>query len=454
MAAASGSILFVDDEKALTNALIRRLSHKGLPFESLVAYDQTAALELLKRCKPEAAVIDLNLDSTIGPDSGLELIDTILLADPSVRIIVLTGHGEDRFGVEALNRGAASFNQKPVDIEMLCALLRDAVNYAQLARKYRQLKQSSQAELSIPGLITCDPSMKPILERIAYAAQFDQATLLIGETGVGKGVVAQAVHSLSNRKGSLIRYQPRYEGSDLIASELFGHERGAFTGATAVRQGLLELADCGTLFLDEIDQLPRETQVALLSALQERKFRRVGSSRPLHSNFALISATNCEEGLLISESGLREDFFHRIAHLIIRIPPLRDRPDDILFLADYFLRELANRENLTVQGLSKSAEAALRTYHWKGNVRELQAKTCAAAYHAAFRKRRLIELEDFDFREKQERNCSYSFRSQVRSFELTLIEKALQRHSNNQTRAAESLQLNRTQLRRILQRVP
>lgn len=449
----SGLILLIDDEEALTRSLTRRLrSNKLATADFLTAQTVATALELLQRHQPEAVVIDLNLDPSVGPKSGLELISNILLKDPSVRVIVLTGHGEDEFGIDALKRGAASFNQKPIDIEVLSSLLSDAVCYSKLLRKCRDLEKASKFEASIPGIVTQDSAMKPVLERILYAARFNQPTLLLGETGVGKGVIARAIHDLSKRKGPLIRYQPRYEGGDLVASELFGHEQGAFTGATHSRQGLLELADKGTLFLDEVDQLPRETQVSLLSALQDRYFNRVGSARSRSSNFALICASNAAEERLVSKSALRADFFHRIAHLIIRIPPLRDRPGDIVLLAQSFLNELINRENLDVHAFSASAKHGLLQYPWLGNVRELQAKTCCAAYRAAFNNRRFIELEDFEFENSALADRSFSFRTQVRSFELRLVNQALARCGQNQSQAAESLKLSRSQLRRILGR--
>lgn len=447
-----GRILLVDDEPALTSALSRRLTAAGANFDFFVAHTAREAVDQARLQQPHAAVVDLALDETVGPESGLRLISRLLMRDSTCRILVLTGHGEDQFGIEAVNRGAASFNSKPLPTGMLAALLADAVKCSRLERKHAAYSSRSNSFEGVPGLLTRDPAMKPVVEGVVYAARYRQPTLILGETGSGKGVVAQAIHDLSARRGPLVRFQPRHLGGDLTASELFGHERGAFTGAAGARPGLLELADGGTLFLDEVDQLPRPTQVTLLEALQSGEFRRVGSLAAKRSEFSLITASNADKTALASSACLREDFFHRIAHQIIRIPPLRLRPADVQFLAEHFLCELANRENLPVCGFGRSALAALRIHPWPGNVRELQSKTTSAAYRASYNGRRTIRAEDFEFDSAHRENRT--FRAQVHAFERSLVEQALQRHDYNQSRAAASLALDRSQLRRILLRNP
>ncbi|MCB0360090.1 MAG: sigma-54-dependent Fis family transcriptional regulator, partial [Bdellovibrionales bacterium] len=238
---------------------------------------------------------------------------------------------------------------------------------------------------------------------------------------------------------------------DLVSSELFGHERGSFTGASRDRRGLLEEADRGTLFLDEIDALPKESQVMMLHVLQEGTFRRVGSNRERHSTFQLISATNGSIEELVRRDTLRADFVHRINHVTIHIPPLRHRRNDIPTLAVEFLRSLENAENLKVRGFTPEALARLVNYRWPGNVRQLQARVHAAAFRAQYDRRPLIDVSDLELEHSLTR-APGSFRAQVQDFEYRLVQDALRMHGNNQSHAARALQLDRSTFRRILSR--
>jgi len=290
--------------------------------------------------------------------------------------------------------------------------------------------------------------MKKVLGELKFAATTPQPVLLLGETGTGKGVFALALHQLCRANKTFIRAQPSYGNFDLVQSELFGHEKGAFTGATSERKGVLEEADGGSIFLDEIDNLPAETQVMLLHSLQEGAFRRVGSLKERNSKFRLIAATN--KNLSGFKSSIRPDLFHRLSHHIITIPPLRERLEDIAQLSETFLQELCSREKISLSAISLSALAKLKKYNWPGNIRELRAVVEQAIYRAKFSGRLTVEPEDIII--GSEESASGNFRLKVDEFEQTLLIKALKEAKGNVSEAARILEVDRTQLKRMLKR--
>ncbi len=452
----SSNVLFVDDDEQSINSLTRALERREASFSIHSANNSTDALEKIVKIKPEVAVVDLSLDPNIGPDSGLNLIGEILQLDTTVRILVLTGHGSEEIGVRALQFGAASFLLKPIDASHLQALINDGINFSNLKRQFQKLNTTPEYTRNIKGLQSKSAIMGKVVEDVCYAATNNQPVLITGETGTGKGVLAQAIHTLSERHARpFIRVQPTFGSSDLITSELFGHEKGAFTGAAESRSGLIEEADMGTLFIDEIDELPHDTQVLLLNVLQEKMFRRVGSNKEKKSNFRLVSATNRTIEEILAKEKLRQDFFHRIAHFRIEIPALRERIEDIPQLARDVVTDIANRESLQVQGLTDKAIAKLSAYNWPGNIRELQAIVEGGVYRATFHSRNFVEAGDIEINKRpgEATSTGMSFRERINAFELQIIREALQKNDNNQSKAAASLQLDRTTMRRILKRL-
>jgi DNA-binding NtrC family response regulator len=380
-------------------------------------------------------------------------VGELVALDPTVRVLVLTGYQSEQLGIEALHRGAASFLSKPIDAHHLHSLLADGVSFSQLKRKFLSVTRTSETFERLTGLKSNTPAMQHVLEQVDYLATCDLPVLIYGETGTGKGVIADAIHRAHRtRRGAFIRFQPSFLGADLIASELFGHQKGAFTGATENRKGLIEEADGGTLFIDELSELPVQTQVLLLDVLQTGTFRRVGSNRELTSNFRLIAATNQHPEKLLQNGRLRLDFFHRISHAPITLPPLRERKDDIPDLVNLFLRQLTNRGNLTVNTFTPAALDELKLREWPGNVRELQAVVENGVHRASYLGERAVLPNHLQLFTRGPA-AKLSFRDRVRSFELQLIDDALRLNNNSQRRAAESLGLDRTTLRRILSRV-
>ncbi|MDR2337537.1 MAG: sigma-54 dependent transcriptional regulator [Deltaproteobacteria bacterium] len=454
----NNTVLLVDDDETTALALIKALKRRESSLNYIYAATELKALTQLKVTAAQVVILDLSLDNNLGPESGLNLIGKLLQVDSNLRILVLTGHSDDKFGIQALNNGAASFLTKPANPDHLLALIRDALKFAKLKKSYSELAQSVTLKLDYPGLFYKDRAMREVVETIEYATSNALPVLILGETGTGKGLVAQAIfeNQKHHRKNFVVCY-PNFVSGDLINSELFGHRKGAFTGAIDVRKGLIEEANNGTLFIDEIAELPLETQLTILRVLQEKKFRAVGTNQEIVSDFRLISATNKDITKRIATEKFRLDLYHRISHILIQLPPLRERKEDIIPLAEFFVRNLTLKENLLVHGFSLAAISRLQHQDWLGNVRELKACIEAAVYYANFKGHRIIEVEDLRLG-GTDLNPSTAlapakfadFRSTVKQYELKLIQTALDKFDNNQSQAARYLNLDRSSMLRIL----
>ncbi|RMD86430.1 MAG: sigma-54-dependent Fis family transcriptional regulator [Candidatus Dadabacteria bacterium] len=452
----SPNILIIDDESEAASSLAKALKTEINPLHCDLAASEQSALSMLNDKQYPVAILDLCLNEQIGPESGFSLLESMLSQHPDLSVIVLTGYGTVENGVRALKLGAISFIEKPANIPHLAILVQDGIRQNSLKRRFRELQEASSDKNTSLGIIGSSAEIKQIRDTIRFLATTNQSVLITGETGTGKGLCAQAIHRISTRnKGKLVRYQPNFTTPDLVNSDLFGHVKGAFTGADQERKGLLEEADGGTLFLDEIDELPHETQVALLGVLQDKKYRPLGSNEEREVDFRLICATNREIEQLLKEGKLRKDFYHRIAHEKIHLPPLRLRIEDIPELADYFLTSLREREELSVFRFEASAISTLKGYHWPGNIRELQSVVESAAYRAQFKRSSSISQSDITVGSEGSavsEKPDATFRDLVEQYKLSLINNALAKHNNNQVQAAKSLGLDRTTLRRILAR--
>lgn len=445
------NVLLVDDDSDVTLSLARALKATALPAKIHIASNALQAQKLFDSEHPEAVVLDLSLDDSIGVESGFQLLREIQAADNTTRIIVLTGHGSLEHGIRSLREGAASFLEKPAHIEHLDALLRDSITQARIRRSYEQIRSE---HIPASKLIGTSRAIQEVREAIQYVATTNQAVLINGETGTGKGLTARVIHEESARNNKhFVRYQTTHTTSDLTNSELFGHKKGAFTGADEDRLGLLHEAEGGTLFLDEIDELPHDTQVMLLGVLQEKEYRPVGSNKVEKADFRLVTATNADLSQCLEEGKLREDLYHRIAHVVIELPPLRERIEDIAPLSEHILQELQEREGLQVFEVGKEATELLQSHQWPGNIRELQANVEGAAYHAQFKKRRVITPEDIRLRTSKRKESDKCFREQVEDFQQKLVREALQKTGGHQIEAAKELQMDRSSLRRILARM-
>jgi DNA-binding NtrC family response regulator len=452
-----GKILIVDDEADVAKSLMKALERREAKFEILYASNPKDALSITKAEKPELIIIDLTIELDKGPESGLSLLDKLIELDSNHRIIVLTGHSKFEKGIEALNRGALTYLEKPADADLILSLAYDSINIVQLRRE-SQIKNLSDLNIGAElGFKSNSEKMLKTIAQVEFAIKTNQPVLITGETGTGKGVVARLIHRMSIRKNHpFIRCQPSFSNADLVASELFGHKKGAFTGATEDRKGLIEEANLGTLFIDEIDALPKETQVTLLEVLQEKTFRKLGGGKEQISNFRLISALNRDPIKIIEEGLIRVDFYHRIAHCQIDLPALRERTEDIEDLSQSCLDRLCEKERLDIAFIEHSAISKLKKHSWPGNIRELQAVIEGAAFRASISGRKYISNSDIilqNIEKKDNLNESKSFRERIKLFEEQIVSQSLKEAKGNQAQAAKELQLDRTVFRRILSRI-
>lgn len=364
---ARNKILAIDDELDTLEILQIRLQNSG--YEVITAMMAGEGLELAASERPDLILTDLRL-----PDmDGLELVGKIKEILPETEVIVISGYGAVEVAVEATKKGAFYFVQKPVDYKILVPLIERALESSGRAKEVKNLLGKFSKRTTYEEIVGASKTMQNLYEMIDSVAPSDASVMIIGESGTGKELIANAVHYNSLRlKKPFVKVNCAALPKELIESELFGHTKGAFTGATGDKVGLIGQADGGSLLLDEIAEMPVELQPKLLRVLQEKVYTKVGSEKPQKVDFRLISATNREPAEAIKMGLLREDLFYRVNTITIRVPPLRDRADDILRLAEHFLQIYAEKYNRPVKGFAKETQLQLVAYPFPGNVRELQ----------------------------------------------------------------------------------
>jgi DNA-binding NtrC family response regulator len=360
-------ILAIDDEPAMTEWLKILLEHAG--YEVKTALIGTRGEEIFKTWHPDAVVTDMML-----PDlDGIELVRKCKQLDPEVEVIVVTGQGNIPRSVEAVKAGAYDFLEKPIDADRLLDKLEKAIKQRTLMDENEQLKQKLQDRYKFQNIIGRSKKMQELFDLVESVAASEANILIQGENGTGKELIANAIHYNSKRsKGPFIKINCAAIPKDLIESELFGYKKGAFTGAATDKEGLFEMAEGGSLLLDEIGEMPPYLQTKLLRVLQERAYRPIGSDRIVHVDFRLICATNVEMEAALKDGRLREDLYFRINTIALRVPPLRERSEDIPLLCDYFIEKFRDRYQRGVKTLAPSVYHLLIRNRWPGNVRELE----------------------------------------------------------------------------------
>ena len=360
----SKRVLIVDDEESIRSSLERLLSYEK--YKTFAAADGAAALDIAASERVDVVLLDIKMP---GMD-GLEVLGKLKELHPHLPVIIISGHGTISTAVDATKLGAFDFLEKPIDMERLLLTIRNGVNQAELARQNVQLQRKIGIKTNIIG---AHPEMLAIMETITRVAPTNARVLIMGENGTGKELVARKLHELSHRANEpFIEVNCAAIPEDLIESELFGHEKGSFTGAISQRIGKFELADGGTLFLDEVGDMSLSAQAKVLRVLQESVFERVGGTETKRVDVRVLAATN---KALLEEAAkmkFREDLYYRLNVVPIRIPPLRERKSDIKILAEYFLGEVAGELGRAPKKLSAGALDALMDYSWPGNVRELR----------------------------------------------------------------------------------
>jgi two-component system response regulator HydG len=439
-------VLIVDDEETICEALSAWLTKAGYHVET--ALSGSAALTLLAQRQFDLYLLDIKMP---GMD-GLDLLAKIREIQPDAVVIMMTAHGSIQTAVEAMKRGAGEYLCKPFDPDELSLLMeRVAANKAlREENEALRIQLMERRETIFNGFVAQSPAMQKILADIAVAAPSAAPILITGETGVGKDLVARTIHMRSGKAGGpFIAINCGAQTETLLESELFGHEQGAFTGAVKARRGRLEMAHNGTLFLDEIGEISAKMQIALLRALEEKQFQRVGGNRPIELAFRLICATHRDLSQMIREGLFREDFFYRINVFTLHVPPLRERPEDIPVLADFFLEHYAQETGKRIEGLTQKAISALSGYPWPGNVRELRNVMERAVVIA---RGRMIGAEELSFLHTRKDECRLGPMT-LKEMEQRHIQAALESCHGNVSQAAKQLGIDRVTLTRKLKRL-
>jgi DNA-binding NtrC family response regulator len=444
------SILIADDQSDVLEAL--RMFLKAEDFEIETANSPLAVLRSVEAKEFDVVLIDLNYsrDTTSGAE-GLDLLSQLHAFDSTLPIVVMTAWGSIELVVDAMQRGARDFIQKPWDNARLLTVLRTQVELGRALRRGQRLETENRIlrDEKYPTLIAQARAMKPVLEIIERVGPSDANVLITGENGTGKGLVAQALHSVSPRGARpMVSVNVGGLSEGVFESELFGHVRGAFTDAKTDRVGRFELADGGTLFLDEIANIAMNQQSKLLRVIETGELERVGSSQTRRVSVRLISATNSDLREEVAQGRFREDLLFRLNTIEIDIPPLRERREDVPLLAGHFLRQHTKRYRKSIDGFDDNAMKALIEYHWPGNVRELDHSVERAVLMATAR---TIRTSDLGLRGSTDQVARLEDMS-IDEVEYVLIRKALSRNDGNVSRAAEALGLSRSALYRRLQK--
>jgi DNA-binding NtrC family response regulator len=440
------TLLVADDEKNIREGLREALQMEG--YEVIPAADGREALDILERGEIDLVVTDLKMPRV----SGEELLRKVSAGYPTVPVIILTGHGTIESAVQAMHDGAYDFLTKPVNLDRLSLLVKRALGTRELALQYRQLQEELERRSQFSNIIGRSAEMRQVFELVRQVAPARTSVLVTGESGVGKELIAEALHYNSPRRDKpFIKLHCAALTESLLESELFGHEKGAFTGAIARKRGRFELAHLGTLFLDEIGDINPTVQIKLLRVLEEKKFERVGGEETVEVDVRLIAATNRDLRDAIARGTFREDLYYRLNVVNIHIPPLRDRKDDIPLLMASFLREFSQENGRTIEGIDPKARRALVGYSWPGNVRQLRNTIESAVVLC---KGSAITLEDLPPTIRGEPGgeaVRLSVGISLAEAEKELIRSTLAREGGNKSRAAEVLGIGRKTLHRKLQ---
>ncbi len=441
------TILVIDDEKAQLETLAGFLKKKGYQVEK--ADSGTAGLELVK-----SKAIDLILTDFKMPDKdGVTVLHEAKQINPEIDVIVMTAYGSIESATEAMKAGAIDYLTKPIDLDQLELIVAKALERKQLVSENRELKKQLEEKFKFAEIISSSREMEEVLNTAARVAPSQATVLIRGESGTGKELVAKAIHYASQRKDrSFIAVNCAALAENILESELFGHEKGAFTGADRQRKGRFELAHDGTLFLDEIGEIPLSTQVKLLRVLQEKSFERVGSSETIKVDVRLIAATNRDLEDMLTEKTFRDDLYYRLNVVSVSVPPLREHKTDIHPLTSHFLRKFADLNKKQVSGISREAMDLLLKYSYPGNIRELEniiEQAVVLARGEIITSRDLpMNVQGLKSEKKESLDLTPgSFEERVATFETKLIQEALAATNGVQTKAAEILGMTERHLR-------
>jgi two-component system, NtrC family, response regulator len=444
------TLLIVDDDEAIRTQMKWALSEDH---EVHFAEDRKEAVESYEAHSPAVTLLDLGLPPLPNEcDEGLAVLSDILAIDNTAKVIIISGQGEKHNAIQAVGAGAYDFLCKPVEMEELRLLIRRCIHVMELEKEYHKLQQSQRSDV-FEDMIGTSPQMQAVFAFIRKVAATNAPVLLLGESGTGKEMAAAAIHRRSARKdGPFVAINCNAIPENLLESELFGHEKGVFTGAHVQRKGLLETASGGTLFLDEIGELPPAIQVKLLRFLQEQRLQRVGGRQEIQVDTRLVAATNADLKELIDNGKFREDLYFRLAVVTIRLLPLRERGEDIVFLAREFLQRYASQNGRTKMVFAPDALRAMSRYSWPGNVRELQNRVKRGVIMASGSRVSAKDLE-LDHGREVAASSTTTLKQAREHVEREMVQQALKKNSGKITSAAAELGISRPTLYELMEKL-
>jgi DNA-binding NtrC family response regulator len=444
------SILIVEDEAKMRRLLELQLADEG--FHATTAPDAESGLQLLQKDQFDLVVTDFKLPGM----TGLEFLQAVKRANAAIPVIIMTAYGTVESAVEAMKIGASDYVLKPFSLAELVLVIRKELDSHNLREENRTLREALGQRYHYDNIVARGEKMQAVLALVERVAPTNSTVLLGGESGVGKDLIARAIHQHSHRaSGPFIKINSTAIPENLLESELFGYEKGAFSGATTSKPGKFELADKGTLFLDEIGDIPPAIQVKLLRVLQEREFERLGGTKTLKVDVRLIAATNRDLRAALEDGTFREDLYYRLNVVAIDIPPLRDHKEDIPALANFFLEKFSRESGKPVRGLTSAAMKLLMDFHWPGNVRELEN---ILERGVTLSSSSMLDVADIHLDSAPAHPAAGSAAAlpdgmTLDQWEDQAIREALRRANGNKSQAARSLGLSRNALRYRLSKI-
>ncbi len=446
MADAKQKLLIVEDDLGLQKQL--KWSYED--FEVFCASNRDEALTLLRSEEPDVVTLDLGLPpDPDGVSEGFAVLDQMLKLKPDTKIIVASGHGARESALRAISAGAWDFYHKPVDIDELHLIVRRAFHVRALEVQNALLQQpDSDGELLLGTILTAAPEMMKVARTIERIAPADVSVMLLGASGTGKELLARGLHNASGRRDKpFVAINCGAIPENLLESELFGHEKGAFTGAIKTTEGKIEIAHGGTLFLDEVGDIPLPLQVKLLRFLQERTIERIGGRKSIAVDVRVVCATHRNLNKMISDQSFRDDLYYRLAEVTVKIPPLADRTGDAILLAKHFVSRFAREMNPTIKGMSTSALTAIDAWPWPGNVRELENRVKRAVIMT---EGKFVTADDLDFGDEDEGDLLLNLKGAREASDRKAIKRAILRTEGNISSAAKLLGISRPTLYDLL----
>lgn len=440
------TLLIIDDEKNIREGLAANFEMEG--YNVKLAEDGLTGLDLIAKGDIDLVITDLRMPGV----SGEEVLRKVATETPGIPVIVLTGHGSIDSAVDAMRNGAYDFLTKPLNLDQLSMIVKRALENRELSLQHKQLKQEVEKNHSLDNIIGKSAQMQKVFELIKKVASSKASVLITGESGVGKEVVADAIHKLSPRQDhQCIKVHCAALSETLLESELFGHEKGAFTGADSLVKGRFELAHNSTIFLDEIGEINPAVQIKILRVLQEKAFERVGGTETISVDVRIIAATNRNLEEEVKKGNFREDLYYRLNVIHIHVPPLRDRKDDIPLLIAHFLEEFSRENAKDIKSIDARAKSAMYNYNWPGNIRELRNCIESAVVMCSGDEIKLEDLPPTVSNTGEEKSISIPASATLDEAEKIIIMQTLAANKNNKSKTAELLGIGRKTLHRKLE---